>query len=244
MSIEAKFDSLKEMNKATEKYIAFIENLAPSSSSLFVGVEAKLADEYLNLAAKIHAVEPIDICYLNADSKTGKQEHIYIEAAKKWLHDLSISPKGKLKIGVILRADRLNEQSANALLKTLEEPPKSVIILLFSSSDNLLTTIKSRCRILFLHKNNQAETVNFDETILSKPFYEQVKEIEKIVKDNETSEFLIDLEKAMERKLRNDPQRKYSLFLKNIFETGKRIRQNANARLQLENLLLSYKGKK
>jgi len=49
-------------------------------------------------------------------------------------------------VGVIIAADRLNPQAANAFLKTLEEPPdKTVIILLSTEPQRLLETILSRC---------------------------------------------------------------------------------------------------
>lgn len=51
------------------------------------------------------------------------------------------------KIAVIDDADFLNPEGANALLKTLEEPPpKSVLILIGTSAARQLPTIRSRCR--------------------------------------------------------------------------------------------------
>ncbi|MDO4563238.1 MAG: DNA polymerase III subunit delta' C-terminal domain-containing protein [Clostridia bacterium] len=50
------------------------------------------------------------------------------------------------KVCIIDNAGKLTVQSQNALLKTLEEPPaSSVIILLADSARNLLATIRSRC---------------------------------------------------------------------------------------------------
>ncbi len=58
---------------------------------------------------------------------------------------------GTIQIAVLERADLLNEPAANALLKTLEEPPgDSMVILTAQSSGSLLPTIVSRChRLLF-----------------------------------------------------------------------------------------------
>ena len=53
------------------------------------------------------------------------------------------------KIYVINDADKMNEPAQNALLKTLEEPPQYVVIILIVSNDNaILPTIKSRCVIV------------------------------------------------------------------------------------------------
>jgi len=51
------------------------------------------------------------------------------------------------KVVAILEADRLNEASSNKLLKTIEEPPeRSTIMLVTSSPDELLETVRSRCQ--------------------------------------------------------------------------------------------------
>lgn len=56
---------------------------------------------------------------------------------------------GKRKIAIIDDADYLNLQGANAMLKTLEEPPKnSILILLGTSLTKQLPTIRSRCQVI------------------------------------------------------------------------------------------------
>jgi len=51
------------------------------------------------------------------------------------------------KAGVLVGADRLNDASANAFLKTLEEPPgKTLFLLLTDAPQQLLPTIVSRCQ--------------------------------------------------------------------------------------------------
>ena len=56
------------------------------------------------------------------------------------------------RIVIVDAADELNLNAANALLKTLEEPPVRVLFLLVSSEPSgLLPTIRSRCRRLDLH---------------------------------------------------------------------------------------------
>ena len=56
------------------------------------------------------------------------------------------APGGACKVGVITEADRMNDQAANAFLKTLEEPPKNTLLLLLTANpQRLLPTILSRC---------------------------------------------------------------------------------------------------
>lgn len=65
---------------------------------------------------------------------------------------LSVRPlEGERNVAIVASAEQMNPQAQNAFLKTLEEPPSgSVLILLASSPDQLLPTIRSRCsRIQF-----------------------------------------------------------------------------------------------
>ncbi|WP_372527690.1 DNA polymerase III subunit delta' [Piscinibacter sp.] len=59
----------------------------------------------------------------------------------------STSSRGRSKVVVMHPAERMNGVSANALLKTLEEPPGSARLLLSCAApDALLPTIRSRCQ--------------------------------------------------------------------------------------------------
>jgi DNA polymerase III subunit delta' len=56
---------------------------------------------------------------------------------------------GGWKAAIIRYADRMNENAANAFLKTLEEPPPRTLLLLLSETGQmLLPTIRSRCQHL------------------------------------------------------------------------------------------------
>jgi DNA polymerase III subunit delta' len=75
---------------------------------------------------------------------------IRIEDAQAVVDEVSRSPiEGERKVVVLFDAERLrlNENAANKLLKTLEEPPpRAVIVLVTSGADQLLPTIRSRCQ--------------------------------------------------------------------------------------------------
>ena len=60
--------------------------------------------------------------------------------------------EAKRKVYILTDVDRMNDPAENALLKTLEEPPaSSVLILLTSNVRALLPTTRSRCQILQFH---------------------------------------------------------------------------------------------
>ncbi len=65
-------------------------------------------------------------------------------------HEIGLKPMtGGRKIAVIDQADFLNQEGANCLLKTLEEPPpRSVLILIGTSPARQLPTIRSRCQVI------------------------------------------------------------------------------------------------
>ncbi|HZZ28101.1 MAG TPA: DNA polymerase III subunit [Pirellulales bacterium] len=66
------------------------------------------------------------------------------------LFNLALRPfRGRRKVAVIDDADYLNQEGANCLLKTLEEPPPhSVLILISTSADRQLPTIRSRAQLI------------------------------------------------------------------------------------------------
>lgn len=65
-------------------------------------------------------------------------------------HDIALRPfMGGYKVAVIDDADDLNVEGANALLKTLEEPPpRSLIVLVGTAAEKQLPTIRSRCQLV------------------------------------------------------------------------------------------------
>ncbi len=57
--------------------------------------------------------------------------------------------RGRGKVAILDDADDLNDEAANAFLKTLEEPPPgSLLVLLGTSTDRQLPTIVSRCQVV------------------------------------------------------------------------------------------------
>jgi DNA polymerase-3 subunit delta' len=61
--------------------------------------------------------------------------------------ELALLPvEGGARVAIVERADRMNEDAQSALLKTLEEPPAGVtIVLCADDGDRLLPTVRSRC---------------------------------------------------------------------------------------------------
>jgi DNA polymerase-3 subunit delta' len=91
-------------------------------------------------------------------------EEIKIDQVRQVQADLSLKPfEGEKKALIIDGAENMNTASANAFLKTLEEPPgDALIILITGRPQSLLSTIRSRCqeiRFLPLSRRTLAETL-------------------------------------------------------------------------------------
>jgi len=107
-----------------------------------------LASQLLKIDKSKLAASP-DFHYLEReeDEKTGKKKKdITISQIRELKNKLlEKSWFGGYKVAVIDQAETLNEESGNALLKILEEPPeKSLIFLITEDVDSLLPTILSR----------------------------------------------------------------------------------------------------
>jgi DNA polymerase III subunit delta' len=74
---------------------------------------------------------------------------IKIEQAREAMHFLSLGREGRKLIFIFDEAQALGPQAANALLKSIEEPPPGVhFIFLVPSSSMLLSTIRSRSQVV------------------------------------------------------------------------------------------------
>src|SRR3954463_14960574 len=107
------------------------------------GPAVDCCDRCLN-CRKIDGDTHADVHWVRPESKS---RVITIDQMRDLMQEINLKPgEAEYKVAVILAADRLNVQAANAFLKTLEEPPsKSILILLTTDSQRILETILSRC---------------------------------------------------------------------------------------------------
>ena len=86
---------------------------------------------------------------LEPDERSKKlSKNIKIEQIRQLIHELSLSHQyARLKIAAIYPAETLNRNSANALLKTLEEPADGVLLMLVTHNRGRIPiTLRSRCQ--------------------------------------------------------------------------------------------------
>jgi len=206
-----------------------------------------------------------DILYIIPDA--GKKE-ISINQIKEIKKHLALSPYGGFyKFVIIDKAETMNKEAANALLKTLEEPQGNAILILIASAPDLLPkTILSRLqeiRFKSVSLNKIAKEFISEEHIgiLKKPLNDAFKYIEAITKEKNETEISALLnswlfwfreklvhpapkaapfaEVASATKAESDDKQKTLEIIKEIQKSKDMIsNSNANQRLVLENLIL------
>ena len=97
-------------------------------------------DECIRVAHRTHP----DVHWLAPEGASG----YVVEQVRELIADVSLAPvRAQAKVYVLDRVETLRDACANALLKTIEEPPEGVVfILLARSADAVLPTIVSRCQ--------------------------------------------------------------------------------------------------
>ncbi|MFN3584940.1 DNA polymerase III subunit delta' [Phenylobacterium sp.] len=115
------------------------------------------------VAARSHP----DLMVLEREGPDGKPRKVIpVEDARRLGEFFSKSPaSAPHRVAIIDAADDLNVNAANAILKTLEEPPPRGILLMISHSPGrLLATIRSRCRRLAFRPLELEEAAEFVRT--------------------------------------------------------------------------------
>lgn len=92
----------------------------------------------------------IDCIFVEAESDA---QAISIEQVRSMSARIYQSPAvARHKVAIMIDADKMQEKAANALLKTLEEPPANTTILLLAAKPvQLPATIKSRCQVVTIN---------------------------------------------------------------------------------------------
>lgn len=118
--------------------------VAAELASTVNGTDAK--DVFSSKAREIFVAEP-----------ESKSRRILIEQIRELEHGLQMrSAEDRRKVAIVVEADRLQPQAANAFLKTLEEPPANSLLLLLSALPEALPdTIVSRCIDIPLAANGE-----------------------------------------------------------------------------------------
>lgn len=120
-----------------------------------------------SILAKIFALKILrkdkEADYIDIINYRPKKASFGVDDVRSIIEEVSKKPyEGNEKVIIIHEGDKLTIQAQNALLKTIEEPPKGVFIILLSESlELLLDTIKSRCQVYKLTPLNKEHMLSF-----------------------------------------------------------------------------------
>lgn len=94
---------------------------------------------------------------------TTQKLSIGVDEARELVRKAALSPAGgRWQIMIVEDADRLTDQAADALLKSIEEPtPRTVWLLCAPTLEDVVPTIRSRCRSLVLRTPSTAAVTDF-----------------------------------------------------------------------------------
>ncbi|MBM3251728.1 MAG: DNA polymerase III subunit delta' [Candidatus Omnitrophica bacterium] len=169
------FKKIIGQEKAINFLLQSIKNNKLASSYLFIGPEgvgkALVAQEFAKLLNcqkdNLDACDSCSSC-LKIDNRNHPDIHwleknesgvIKIEDIRQLGQEINLKPyEAKKKVFIINEAHAMNAEASNALLKTLEEPPKdSILILTTNSAERMFSTIVSRCQKVFFSSINIEE---------------------------------------------------------------------------------------
>ena len=184
------------------------------------------------------------------DSKKRKaSKEIRVEAMREAVEfSQRTSARGRGKAVLVFPAERMNIYTANALLKTLEEPPEYAFIILNTKGlDYLLPTVVSRCQKLLVTGDSATPVVTGDEksntyiSIIKMSLGERLDLAGELAK--EEKEDLIEMAEGWANELGHLKQvRKSDVSnVKNILAFKKDLENtNINVRIAIESLFLNF----
>src|SRR3990167_2336485 len=127
----------------------------------------------------------IDIVEMDAASNRG------IDEVRKIIQESTFAPMGnRYRVFIIDEAHMITNDAFNALLKTLEEPPKSVIFILATTNlEKMPKTIRSRCNIVNFAKAKKNDIISMLEKIIRKEKIKIDKELITLIAQHADSSF-------------------------------------------------------
>jgi DNA polymerase-3 subunit delta' len=193
----------------------------------------------LKILGKSDDYNYVDIIHYKSDKAS-----FGVDEVRKIIEEVSKKPyEGDQKVIIIHQGNKLTVQAQNAMLKTIEEPPKGVYIILLSESlELLLDTIKSRCQIYKLTPLDRDDMIKYiksigenneDRVLTALAYGEGIPErAEKILKDDELD------------KLRNLIVELFTEINKNndniVLEYETKLNKFKNEKYELLNLIASF----
>lgn len=177
---------------------------------------------------------------------------IKIEQIRNMIQKVYEKPiTSKRKVYIINNAEKMTKEAGNCLLKTLEEPPEYVTIILNVFSESMvLNTIRSRCqKIVFKSDSNGKEFdselyKNLDNIFKSEisllDFLEECKILYNKDEIYDILEYInIVFMEKLKQNMNNNNTSRYINCIKLVEQTKNKLKYNANFDMSVDNLLFN-----
>lgn len=134
-----------------------------SHAHLIAGEDGVGKGKLANILAKFILNGDLDREYVDIINYSSEKSSFRVDDVRDIIEEVYKKPFEKdKKVIIIHEGNKLTIQAQNALLKTIEEPPKGVyIIILCESLELILDTIKSRCEIYKLKPLTKSELYEY-----------------------------------------------------------------------------------
>lgn len=134
-----------------------------SHAHLIAGEDGVGKGKLANILAKFILNGDLDREYVDIINYSSEKSSFGVDDVRDIIEEVYKKPFEKdKKVIIIYEGNKLTIQAQNALLKTIEEPPKGVyIIILCESLELILDTIKSRCEIYKLKPLTKSELYEY-----------------------------------------------------------------------------------
>ena len=134
-----------------------------SHAHLIAGEDGVGKGKLANILAKFILNGDLDREYVDIINYSSEKSSFGVDDVRDIIEEVYKKPFEKdKKVIIIHEGNKLTIQAQNALLKTIEEPPKGVyIIILCESLELILDTIKSRCEIYKLKPLTKSELYEY-----------------------------------------------------------------------------------
>lgn len=255
------FENLIGNEKTKQDLKTVLQNNKVSHSYMFIGDKGigkyQFAKEFAKGILCLNEEKPCGNCkscieFNNNNNPDYKyigledESSIKIEAIRKMQEKVQELPiVSSKKVYIIDDSEYMTKEAQNCLLKTIEEPPEFVTVILITSNENkILNTIKSRCLKIYFSNINNNELKQF---LMAKYKINNISEnmlrayngsIGKALKIHENEA----LYKQIEVVFNNIENYNIITAIKNL-EVLYKAKENINELLDYINVLLIYKAK-
>ncbi|MEK7651646.1 MAG: hypothetical protein AAB351_00325 [Patescibacteria group bacterium] len=238
--------------KGYENQKLFLDNALVNNklahAYLFTGSDRETKKQLaIEFARMILGVSEEEKERINPDLIVIDQSKMKIEEMRDLISELSLKPfRYQKKVAIIQNFEDVTDEAASSILKTLEEPNNSSLIILLSRNQkSLLPTIVSRCQSIYFNIPKQKisnENTESLKSIFKFPIAQRILSI-KGYAEKETEELqslFEDWINAERESLLSGDAGKY-LNLQVLLDSLVGLKQNLNKKLILERLFLSLK---